>query len=174
MRLYILNNRAWHYNSIIVDMTMQRPNTILFYILLLTTAISSCRKVKTNDTGVYTTKTEIMTHQDSLFKMERDSFRMVLNDEIFKMNQKIENIDMVMYDYESEIDDELEEKYIDLQETIATYVAHLEEKKKQIDAQKLSNWQDFMAESTSQTKKTKIEYKELKINLKKTFQVKQS
>ena len=104
------------------------------------------------------------------FEDEKDSLRKELSDKIEALELQAESIDIFVFDHSDRLSENLELKYLELEKDIIEYSEKLQEKITLIDWQQEVDWEKFKNQSRDRLLETKLEFRQMRLNLKETFQ----
>lgn len=107
---------------------------------------------------------------DPVFKAEKNKFAMELDSVIQHFSNMVEEIDLKLYDHGDEMQNELKVDYTILKMDIEKYVKLLEVELTKVEGQTENNWEDFKLETRNRTKETKLEFRQMKLKMKESFQ----
>jgi hypothetical protein len=125
-------------------------------------SLTSCSKETEFNQPNFSIEEEPLNHE---FEAKKDSFRLVLTYELQETKAAIEDIDLRLYDFGDEIDNQSKQEYLKLIKELENYYTYLNERSKKIAIQTEQTWETFTLDTKISWNSSRLKMKEIQIEL---------
>lgn len=142
-----------------------RKINIYYFTLPLLLIFSCSKEVSEEAPPVETVIENTVQIEKEYFEKRKDSLRQELNYKLQDIKIDIEEVDLKLYDYGDELDNQSKQSYIQLLDELNDYKIVLENRLDQIDNQTERKWEQFVLNVKLDWNSSKLKMKEIRINL---------